>query len=153
MTSSAVLRAALLGTAAGGRSALGVAGPVLTSPTRRPARAAALAAVAGELVADKLPATPDRTVPPSVVVRLASGAAGGWLLARRDGSEWLLPALAGVAGAAAGTLGGARWRRVAAPRLGALPAALAEDALVLALAAAAVRATPGVPAGRPPRAR
>ncbi|PRY47966.1 hypothetical protein LY71_111145 [Geodermatophilus tzadiensis] len=153
MTSSAVLRAALLGTAAGGRSTLGVAGPVLTSSPRWPLRAAALAAVAGELVGDKLPGTPDRTIPPSAAVRLASGAVGGWLLARRAGSGWVLPALAGAAGAAAGTLGGARWRRAAAPRLGALPAALAEDALVLALAAAAVRATPGAPAGRPPVAR
>ncbi|SFP50320.1 hypothetical protein SAMN05660464_3340 [Geodermatophilus dictyosporus] len=153
MTSSAVLRAALLGTAAGGRSALGIAAPVLTSSPRWPLRAAALAAVAGELVADKLPGTPDRTMPPSAAVRLVSGAAGGWLLARRGGGGQVLPALAGAAGAATGTLGGARWRRAAAPRLGALPAALVEDALVLALAAAAARATPDGPAGSRPGAR
>ncbi|MBM7808472.1 putative membrane protein [Geodermatophilus bullaregiensis] len=137
MTTSPVLRAALLGTATGGRSALGVAGPVLSSTRRWPVRLAAVAAVAGELVADKLPGTPSRTIPPSVAVRLASGAAGGALLAGRGAGGPVLPVLAAVAGAAAGTLAGARWRGWAAPRTGPLPAALVEDALVLGLAALA----------------
>ncbi|MGY1701498.1 hypothetical protein [Geodermatophilus sp. SYSU D00766] len=152
MTASILLRAALLGTAAGGRSSLGVAAPALAASPRAPVRWAALAAVGGELVADKLPTTPDRTMPPSFAVRVLSGAAGGVLLARRAGGTAVPAALAGAAGATAGTLGGLRWRREAAPRLGALPAALAEDALVLASAAAAVRATPRAPAGPPPTA-
>ncbi|MGY1782969.1 hypothetical protein [Geodermatophilus sp. SYSU D01036] len=138
MTSSLVLRAALLGTAAGGRSSLGLAVPALVASRRRPVRLAALAAVAGELVADKLPATPSRTIPPSVAVRLAAGAAGGALLARRRGGR-LLPALAGAAGAAAGTLGGARWRRLAGRRGPDLAAALAEDVVVVTIASLAGR--------------
>ncbi|MGY1776411.1 hypothetical protein ACI8AV_11165 [Geodermatophilus sp. SYSU D00804] len=144
MTSSLVLRAALLGIAAGGRSSLGLAAPALTASRRRPVRLAALAAVAGELVADKLPATPSRTIPPSVAVRLAAGAAGGALLARRQGGR-LLPALAGAAGAAAGTLGGARWRGLAGRRVPDLPAALAEDVVVVTIASLACR---GIAAGR-----
>ncbi|PWW23649.1 hypothetical protein JD79_02824 [Geodermatophilus normandii] len=134
MTASLLLRAALLGTAAGGRSSLGLAAPALTAPARLPVRLAALAAVAGEVVADKLPGTPSRTVPPSAAFRLASGAGGGALLARRGHAGVVLPVLAGAAGAAAGTLGGARWRARAGERVPDWQAALAEDAVVLALA-------------------
>ncbi|WP_369253194.1 hypothetical protein [Geodermatophilus amargosae] len=139
MTPSLLLRAALLGTAAGGRSSLGLATPALTAPSRLPwpVRLAAVAAVTGEVTTDKLPGTPSRTLPPSVAVRLASGAGGSVLLARRGGGSGVLPVLAGVAGVAAGTLGGARWRRWAGRRVPDWQAALAEDAVVLALAALA----------------
>ncbi|NEM05634.1 hypothetical protein [Geodermatophilus normandii] len=140
MTASLVLRAALLGTAAGGRSSLGLAAPALTAPSRLPwpVRLAAVAAVVGEVVADKLPGTPSRTVAPSVASRLASGAGGSALLARRGGGG-VLPVLAGAAAAAAGTLGGARWRGWAAQRVPDWQAALVEDVVVLALAALAGR--------------
>jgi uncharacterized membrane protein len=139
VTRALLLRAALLGVAAGGRSSLGLAGPALTAraPLPWPVRWAAVAAVVGELVADKLPGTPSRTIASSVVGRLASGAGGGALLARRAGGGRVLPLLVGAAGAAAGTSGGARWRRWASQRVPDWQAALAEDAVVLTLAAVA----------------
>ncbi|KAA5612641.1 hypothetical protein F1189_08810 [Rhodovastum atsumiense] len=99
--------------------------------TRGLLTAAALAEMAG----DKMPFAPDRRILPSFLARLAIGAAGGAALAGRDAS---LPAggLAGIAGAATGTLlgraarggvtgSGANWGR-----------ALAEDAVAAGLAAA-----------------
>ena len=79
-------------------------------------------------------ASPSAAVLPA---RLASGAAGAALLARRQGANAALPVLAGVAGSAAGSFGGRGWRRWASGRLPDLQAALVEDgvALVLALAA------------------
>jgi uncharacterized membrane protein len=141
VTASLVLRAAMLGTAAGGRSSLGLAAPALTAPSRLPwpVRLAAVAAVVGEVVADKLPGTPSRTIAPSVAVRLASGAGGSALLARRGSGSGVLPVLAGAAGAAVGTLGGARWRGWASQRVPDRQAALVEDVVVLALAALAGR--------------
>ncbi|MGY1712565.1 hypothetical protein ACI8AC_23950 [Geodermatophilus sp. SYSU D00758] len=149
-------RAGLLGVAAGMRSSLGVAGPVLTTPGRGLlTRAGALAAVAGEVVADKQPETPDRTVPPSAAARLLAGGVGATRLAARERANGALPLVAGVAGAAAGTWGGVAWRRAAGRWLDPRAAALVEDGVALLLAAAACRAgrrplvAPLVPLPRP----
>lgn len=141
-----VVRSALLGVATGGRSSLGLAGPVLS--TRRAGRSlgpaggrvgstVSLLAVAGELVADKLPGTPSRLAGPGLPLRLVAGALGAGALAHRSHARAWLPVLAGAAGAAAGSYAGAGWRSWAGQRLPGPGAALIEDAAALALAALA----------------
>jgi uncharacterized membrane protein len=156
MTAPLVVRALALGLAAGSRASLGVAAPLLgpvpahrlpTHRLRRPAgvpRLVAGLAVAGELVGDKLPATPSRLERSGPDIRAGSGAVGGLLLALRHHAEPRATAAAVVAGAAGGAVGtgvGAAWRSAVARRgWPDLPAALAEDAVALGLAAWATRA-------------
>ena len=131
-------RSLLLGIATGGRSSLGLAGPTLTAhDTGAGKKLTALASLGGELYVDKQPATPERTSAAALPARLASGAAGAAMLARRQGANAALPALAGIGGAAAGSFGGLAWRKWAGARMPDLHAALIEDgaALLLALAA------------------
>ncbi|PZA18964.1 hypothetical protein, partial [Modestobacter versicolor] len=106
-TGGLVGRSLLLGVAAGGRSSLGIAGPTLSAAdTGAVKKLASLASLAGELYADKQPATPERTSAGALPARLASGAGGGAQLARRQGANAALPVLAGIAGSAAGSFGG-----------------------------------------------
>jgi hypothetical protein len=129
------LRAALLGVATGGRSALGLAAPTLTNPGAGTAKKlSAVASVVTELVLDKQPTTPDRTSPAGLPPRLALGGAGAALLAGREGANAGLPVLAGIAGAAAGSFGGIAWRRWAASSVPDWQAALVEDAAWVLLA-------------------
>jgi uncharacterized membrane protein len=94
----------------------------------------AVAALA-ELVGDALPNTPPRTFPPALVGRIVSGAFVGWMLGVfRGGAPPLAGAVAGVLGALAGTYGGKLVRLELIERIGALPAALAEDVVAIALA-------------------
>lgn len=97
------------------------------------ARALATAAAAAEMAGDKMPFAPDRRIPPSFALRLVIGAVGGWALAGRHASPEY-GALAGVAGAVAGTLLGRGARggdsRTAAGR----SRGLAEDAVAAGLA-------------------
>jgi uncharacterized membrane protein len=131
-------RSLLLGVATGGRSSLGVAAPTLTAlDTGTVKKLPHLAAVVGELYLDKQPATPERTGAGPLPARLAAGAAGGGLLAKRQGANAALPVLAGLAGSAAGSYGGLAWRRWAGARMPDLRAALIEDGVALLLAAAA----------------
>jgi uncharacterized membrane protein len=148
-----LLSAGLLGVVAGLRSQL--PGAVLAArglePTHGPLkllgtdvgrRAAYLAAV-GELVADKLPATPSRVEGGALVGRVVSGALAGATLASATGARGgrlVLPVLAGGAGAWAGSWGGYLARRAAVERTG-LPdpvVAIGEDLLAGGLALAAV---------------
>lgn len=69
-----------------------------------------LAAMIGELVADKLPFTPNRTKPGPFVARIVSGALAGAALAGGTGSSLALGAVAGGLGGLAGTLAGFRAR-------------------------------------------
>ncbi len=82
-----------------------------------------------------------RLAPPGPVVRVASGAVGGVLVARhRTGPVGLvLAAAAGAAGGAVGTWGGAAWQRLAVGERPDWPGAVAEDVTALTLAAWAVR--------------
>ncbi|HEY2857506.1 MAG TPA: hypothetical protein VGJ21_03770 [Terracidiphilus sp.] len=92
-----------------------------------------------EFIADKLPFIPDRRKPPAFAWRIASGALSAAAVASKDDNR-ILAAAIGAAGAAAGTFGGSALRaRLAAAFGHDLPAALTEDALVLALAVIADR--------------
>lgn len=72
-------------------------------PDGASARALSTAAALAEMAGDKMPFAPDRRILPSFAVRLAIAAIGGWVLTgRRMTPEY--GALAGVAGAVAGTL-------------------------------------------------
>lgn len=91
-----------------------------------------LAAV-GELVNDKLPKTPSRTVPPQFIVRVIMGGLVGAAIGASQGSL-VVGLLAGAVGAVAGTLGGAAVRGWLAGVFGRdLPAALLEDAVSILL--------------------
>ncbi|MFI2105232.1 hypothetical protein ACH436_18220 [Isoptericola sp. NPDC019693] len=156
MTAPLAIRALALGVAAGSRASLGVAAPLLGPPPahrlpthrlRRPAATARLVAglaVAGEIVGDKLPGTPSRLERPGPESRAGSGAVGGLLLALRHHAAPGSVALAAAVGAVGGVVGtgvGAAWRAAFARRgWPDLPAALAEDAVALGLAAWAARA-------------
>lgn len=86
----------------------------------------------GELVMDKLPKTPPRTIPPVFAARLAMGGLAGAALGAWP--HWTFTALgAGVIGAVLGTLGGyqARKRLVAVSGGRDLPVALLEDAVAI----------------------
>jgi uncharacterized membrane protein len=143
------VRAVLLGAATGGRSMTGLAAVALATPAgtcrgwlgwlANPwGRVVVVAAAAGELVADKSPKIPSRLAPAPLAARVALGALAAAALARRDHMPVGLPvALAGAA-TVGGSVAGAAWRR-AVPRRGGLPlaAAIAEDAVTIALAALA----------------
>jgi len=158
---SALLRPLLLGVVTGLRSQLGMTVLAWSAPPSdrdtkamrllrsRAGRLALTAGAAGEVVADKLPATPSRLAPPALVGRLvAGGAVGAAAVGRADRRTTLLAATAGVLGAAAGSYAGAAFRTTAVRRTGTpdLPWALVEDAAAATLAAVAVRA----PAPTPP---
>jgi uncharacterized membrane protein len=136
-----VVRSIGLGKAAGLRSTWGVAGPVLSGEASSGARVAVVAALLGETVGDKHPAVPDRLSAMGLAPRLLSGALGAATLARRTGVPVVLPALAGVTGAAVGAVVGRRWRTLAGQRIPDWQAALVEDVVAAALAVAACRRT------------
>lgn len=89
----------------------------------------------GELVADKLPFTPDRTCPPSVAFRALSGALVGGSFCAANRRSPVAGALLGAAGAVAATYAAFHIRRFLVKERG-LPdmvVALAEDAATNAL--------------------
>jgi uncharacterized membrane protein len=95
-------------------------------------------AALGEYVADAMPQIPSRTRLPAIAVRMLSGAIAGWLVAAGHGASTADGAALGIVGALAGTYGGHAVRTVAIARVGALPAAIAEDVVAIALAALVV---------------
>ena len=93
---------------------------------------------AGELVFDKMPATPSRKMLMPFAARMFSGALSGAAIGIA-GNAALAGLALGVLGAMAGTLAGAWGRARLAACFGRdLPAALAEDALAIGLAALVV---------------
>jgi uncharacterized membrane protein len=68
------------------------------------------AAALGELVADKLPLTPNRTAAGPFLARLLTGALSGGALTAGSGGSLAAGAAAGAGGAVVGTLGGYRAR-------------------------------------------
>ncbi|HSN73402.1 MAG TPA: DUF4126 family protein [Steroidobacteraceae bacterium] len=93
----------------------------------------------GELIVDKVPGVPSRTILVAFLVRVASGFVCGAALVASSGPMWL-GGIAGLAGAAIGTFGGAAFRARLTHLLGRWPAALIEDAIALATAAAVILA-------------
>ena len=109
----------------------------------------AVVAAGGELVADKLPATPSRLTPGPFLQRLATGGTVGAAVHYDAGHPRALGALLGAAGAGAGAYVATKVRAAAAAR-GRLPQPLlgaVEDLLAAGLAVAVVAA------GRPRRER
>ena len=100
-----------------------------------PAATAVLTVLAlGEFVVDQLPSTPSRTAPPLFGARLVSGSLAGAAVGAAVGAPWL-GAMAGMAGATVGTLGGRALRGALARAFGNdHVAATVEDILALALA-------------------
>jgi uncharacterized membrane protein len=87
----------------------------------------------GELVGDKLPATPSRTSLPPLLGRAASGALVGAAVFVSEGRRAMTGAALGSTAAIAGAFAGERLRALAVEKTG-LPdpvVALAEDATVL----------------------
>lgn len=149
--SGLAFRSFLIGAVTGGRSVTGLAAVALTTKPGAVAglwarlatpagRALLTAGACGELVVDKLPQTPSRLTPPSLLGRAAFAATAAALLAARSGEAPVRVLLPAVAGALSGSVAGARWRAFAV-RHGwhPLAAALLEDAVVVGLAAVTVR--------------
>jgi uncharacterized membrane protein len=92
----------------------------------------------GELINDKLPATPSRKIPPQFIARVVSGALSGAVIGGAEDSL-LIGLIAGAVGAVAGTLGGSAVRaRLSAAIRNDLTAALIEDVVAIGLAVAVV---------------
>ena len=88
-----------------------------------------------EIVTDQLPSTPSRTVPVQFAARIVMGAVTGAALGAASAQLLLLGAVAGIVGAAIGTLAGQKARARMAAALGwDPPAALIEDALAIVAA-------------------
>ena len=88
---------------------------------------------AGELVADKLPNTPDRTGQPQIWGRIGSGALSAAALTEADGNSAPIGAVVGALGAVAGSFAFYQLRRWLTHEkdLPDLWVALAEDALTI----------------------
>ncbi len=91
------------------------------------------ALAAGELVADKLPFTPNRTMSGSLVVRFALGALCGLALSLSAETSWLPGALLAGIGAVAASYAGYHVRRWLTVKRGLpdFPVALVEDAVAV----------------------
>lgn len=161
MNPSIALRAALLGAATGMRSMTGLAAVALTTPRgARPAwvgrlggrwgRGLTSLAAAGELLADKSAELPSRLEPPVFGQRFTMGAVNATALAKREGARPVLPALLAVAGVAAGTYLGTRWRRYTQQHGRAIAGAVVEDLTAVGLAATATRRADSKRAGLHP---
>jgi uncharacterized membrane protein len=86
----------------------------------------------GEIVNDKLPKTPSRTVPPQFIARIVMGGFSGAALGMARGS-WIGGLICGALGAVVGTLGGAKIRGGLVKAIGGkdLPIALLGDAVAI----------------------
>ena len=60
----------------------------------------------GELIADKLPRTPNRTSPPGLIARILTGGVTGACVAVGGGRGWVVGALLGAGGGIVGCFGG-----------------------------------------------
>jgi uncharacterized membrane protein len=139
----AVVGSVFLGAASGLRSQLGVAAVVARSDASLPSifrqpwtRGLLVAAAAGELVGDKLPAAPSRLAPPGIASRLALGALAASLLARTRHAPWPPAAAIGAASAAAAAKLGHDVRARLARHAPDPAIAVVEDAVAVGLAAA-----------------
>lgn len=158
------LRPFLIGLAAGQRSITPLAAAALAARAHRLppdngaprffgclATAVGFSALAvGELLGDKMPSAPDRTVPAGLAARLLSGALAGASLAPRQ--ERGPAAVMGAAGAILGGYLGLAARKRAMRRFGQTRSGMVED--MLTLGATTLLSEPGVPRpGGPARGR
>lgn len=106
----------------------------------RHASKAATKLALGEIISDKTTLLPSRLKPPSLLWRLASGAACGAACFDSEDGHLSTGAILGASGALVGSLVGYAWRTRVRQRLDLpdLPAALLEDALAVGLAVALV---------------
>ena len=99
----------------------------------------------GEIVNDKRPSTPSRTIPPSFAFRIVTGGLSGAAIGVSGGGQLLGGLVAGIAGAVIGTVGGGAARARLAAAFGRdLPAALLEDVVAVVGALLVVWAASGV---------
>jgi uncharacterized membrane protein len=125
------LRAAVLLGGAGGLRTFTPAATLAARgrlPINAKQRKLLIAAAAGELIVDKLPAVPSRTEPLPYLGRIAGGALCGSVVAGGPG------ALAGAGAAVAATVVGYQCRRLASQRIPGTLVALLEDALAIGVA-------------------
>jgi len=148
-----MLRAALLGVASGMRSTVGLAAVVLTrdrplpGPLRRRLTGRAVAvSVVGELVADKLPTAHSRLEPPGLAARAVSAGLAALLASERQGAGVAAEVTVAATVALASAKVAHDVRARAAERWGATRAAVAEDAIALAIAFGAATAGRARPA-------
>jgi uncharacterized membrane protein len=115
---------------------IGLDGTPLAFLESAAARYILLAAMLGELVADKLPFTPNRTGAGPFIARIVAGAFAGAALAMGVGDSAASGVIAGGVGAVLGTLGGFRARTGLVRALGVpdLPVALVEDLVAVGIA-------------------
>ncbi len=137
MVMRAVWKSFAIGLTCGLRSMTGPA--VVRWRASDPARLALAALAVGELIADKLPATPSRTIPPALAFRALSGAFSGRTVAAAAGGDRSAGTFAGAIGAVAAAYAGMalRARIVRASGLPDAFVALGEDAVGGAIAASA----------------
>ena len=88
----------------------------------------ALAEYAGDLY----PRAPARTAPGPLLGRIVSGAYCGWSVTKNTATPGVVGAVLGITGALAGAYAGLALRQRAMARIGAVPAALAEDLVAAA---------------------
>ena len=138
MVTNALVRATLLGAAAGARSATPLAALARQSSNGW-VRTLATVAAGGELIADKLPGTPSRTKPGPLGARIVTGALVGGLDARRRQNNVVVGALVAASATVAASYAGVFWRGYAQRHGHAVPAALVEDAAAILLSSAATR--------------
>jgi uncharacterized membrane protein len=146
-TTTALACAALIGSATGLRSQMGMAVVLVGTPPgqlpplfgHRAVRPIAATAALGELVADKLPSTPPRTQARGLVPRIGLGALSAGLLARSIGAHTAVAVAAGAGTAAGAAFAGMAARGAVAKRLPPLAAALSEDVVAVLLAVGALR--------------
>jgi uncharacterized membrane protein len=93
----------------------------------------------GELVVDKLPATPARTIPPALAARAVGGALAGAAVGR-PGNR-LAGAALGLAGALGATYAGPLYRKAASRVMPPFLAGLLEDGVAVALALSSTSST------------
>ena len=139
----AVVRSLLLGAASGARAQLGLATVVARSDPALPSiflqpwtRRLLMAAAAGELVVDKLPATPSRLAPPGIAARLVMGALAASVLAQTRQAPLLPAAAVGASSAAVAAKLGHDVRARLAQHAPDPAIAVGVDVLALGLAAA-----------------
>jgi uncharacterized membrane protein len=94
-----------------------------------------LAAV-GEYVNDKLPKTPSRTAPPSLIARLVTGGLSGACLCASAGQSLMVGAILGAIGSLIGTFGGyqVRTRLTSSLKVKDIFIAILEDLVAIGLA-------------------